>query len=73
MSSSSPFYLWHSRLDHVSTSCLKCLVSMGVLDTLDSYDISDWSGCELTKFYALPFNKIFSSSLAPFDLVHSDV
>jgi len=46
---------------------------MGVLDTLDSYDISDWSGCELTKFYALPFNKIFSSSLAPFDLVHSDV
>jgi len=45
---------------------------MEVLGTLDSHDISDYSGCKLTKVFALPFNKSISS-LAPFDLVHSDV
>ena len=71
--SSSDFYLWHSHLCHVSASRLKFLVSTGVLGSLDSHDISDCSGCKLAKFLALPFNKSISSSIAPFDLVHSDV
>jgi len=70
LSSSSSFNLWHSRLGHVSVSHLKFLASVGVLGTLGNHDISN---CKLKKFSALPFNKSISSSLAPFDLVHSDV
>ena len=70
---SSDFYLWHSRLGHVSASRLRFLVSTGDLGNLNSQDISDCSGCKLAKFSALPFHKSVSSSLAPFDLVHSDV
>jgi len=62
LSSSSPFYLWHSRLGHETTSRLKFLMSTRILGTLDNHDIS-----------ALPSNKSISSSLAHFDLVHSYV
>ncbi|XP_073136981.1 uncharacterized protein [Henckelia pumila] len=44
-----------------------------VLGHLESHDISDCSGCKLAKFSALPFYKSISFSIAPFDLVHSDV
>jgi len=54
-SSSSPFYLWHSRLGHVSTYRLKFLVSTGVLGTLECHDISDCSGCKLAKFFRFTF------------------
>ena len=37
------------------------------------HDISNCSGCKLVKFTALPFNTSFTSSLAPFDLVHYDI
>ena len=70
---SSEFYLWHSRLGHVSVSRLRFLVSSGVLGHLNTTDISDCSGCKLAKFSALPFNKSLSCSLAPFDIIHSDV
>ncbi|KAK4485459.1 hypothetical protein RD792_008100 [Penstemon davidsonii] len=43
-SSSSPFYLWHSRLGHVSAPRLKYLVSSGALGSLKTTDISDCSG-----------------------------
>ncbi|CAJ2651271.1 unnamed protein product [Trifolium pratense] len=72
-SSSSSFYLWHSRLGHVSASRLKYLASTGALGKLQTSDISDCCGCKLAKFSALPFNKSTSVSNAPFDLVHSDV
>ena len=72
-SSSSSFYLWHSRLGHVSGSCLKYLDSTGALGKLQTHDISDCCGCKLAKFSALPFYKSVSVSLAPFDLIHSDV
>lgn len=72
-SSSSSFYLWHSRLGHVSAPRLKYLVSKGSLGSLHSHDISDCSGCKLAKFSALPFNRSVSYSVAPFDLIHSDV
>lgn len=58
--SSSDFYLWHSRLGHVSASRLQFLASTGVLGHIKSYDISDCSGCKLAKFFALPFNKSLS-------------
>ena len=70
---SSEFYLWHSRLGHVSVSRLNFLASSGVLGHLNSCDISDCSGCKLAKFSALPFNKSMSCSTAPFDIIHSDV
>ncbi|GKE45884.1 gag-pol polyprotein, partial [Tanacetum coccineum] len=43
------------------------------LRKLDAHDISDCSGCKLSKFSALPFSNSVYSSNAPFDLVHSDV
>lgn len=38
--SSSKFYLWHSRLGHVSGSRLKYLASTGEFEKLDSHNIS---------------------------------
>lgn len=55
--SSSDFYLWHSRLGHVSASRLQFLASTGVLGHIKSCDISYCSGFKLAKFSALPFNK----------------
>ncbi|GJV72017.1 retrovirus-related pol polyprotein from transposon TNT 1-94 [Tanacetum coccineum] len=71
--SSSAFYLWHSRLGHVSGSRLRFLASTGALGKLDAHDISDCSGCKLAKFSALLFSNNVSSFTAPFDTVHSDV
>nr|GEY33760.1 hypothetical protein [Tanacetum cinerariifolium] len=38
---SRSFYLWHSRLGHVSGSHLRFLASTGALGKLDTHDISD--------------------------------
>ena len=70
---SSEFYLWHSRLGHVSVSRLNFLASSGVLGHLNSCDISDCSGCKLEKISALPFNKSMSCSAAPFYIINSYV
>jgi hypothetical protein len=72
-SSSSSFYLWHSRLGHVSSSRLIFLASTRALGNLKTCDISDCSGCKLAKCFALPFNQSISVSSSPFDLIHSDV
>jgi hypothetical protein len=69
----SSFYLWHSRLGHVSSSRLRFLASIGALENLKTCDISDCSGCKLEKISALPFNLSISFSSSPFDLIHSDV
>jgi hypothetical protein len=71
--SSSSFYLWHSRLGHVSSSRLRFLASTGALGNLKTCDISDCSGCKLAKFSVLPFNRSIYISPSPFDLIHSDV
>ncbi|GJT06742.1 retrovirus-related pol polyprotein from transposon TNT 1-94 [Tanacetum coccineum] len=47
--------------------------STRVLGDLDTHDISDCSGCKLTKFLALPFSNNISSSTALFDIVHYDM
>jgi hypothetical protein len=65
--SSSSFYLWYSRLGHVSSSCLRFLASIEALDNLKTCDISDCSGCKLAKFSALPFNQSISICFSPFD------
>ena len=44
-----------------------------MLGSLKFDDISDCCGCKLGKFSALPFNKSVTRSVAPFDIVHSDV
>jgi len=71
--SSFSFYLWHSRLGHVSSSHLRFLASTRTLGNLKTCDISDCSGCKLAKFSALPFNRSIFVSSSPFDLIHSDV
>ena len=65
--SSSSFYLWYSRLGHVSSSCLRFLASIEALDNLKTCVISDCSGCKLEKFSALPFNQSISICFSPFD------
>jgi hypothetical protein len=70
---SSSFYLWHSRLGHVSSSHLRFLASIGALENLKTCDISDCSGCKLAKFSVLPFNQSISVSFSPFDLIHSNI
>jgi hypothetical protein len=54
--SSSSFYLWHSHLGHVSSSCLRFLTSTRTLENLKTCDIFYCSGCKLAKFSVLPFN-----------------
>jgi len=71
--SSSSFYLWHSRLGYVSSSCLSFLASTEALEDLNTCDISDCSECKLIKFFVLPFNHNIFVSSSPFDLIHSDV
>ena len=56
LSHSSIFYLWHSRLGQVLSSHVRFLASIGVLENLQTHDISYCSGCKLAKFSALPFN-----------------
>ena len=71
--SSSSFYLWHSRLGHISSSRLRFLASTRALENLKTCDIYDCSGCKLAKFSALPFNRSIYVSSLPFDLIHFDV
>jgi hypothetical protein len=71
--SSSSFYLWYSRLSHVSSSRLRFMTSIRALENLQMYGVSDCSRCKQTKFSALPFNRSISVSSSPFDLIHSDV
>ena len=54
--SSSTFYLWHSRLCHISFSRLQFLASTRALGKLQTHNVSDCSRCKLVKFSALPFN-----------------
>ena len=70
---SSPFYLWHSRLGHLSSERLKVLVNSGHLGNISVSNLSECSGCKLAKMSALPFNKSTSISTSPFQLVHTDL
>jgi len=69
----SIFYLWHSCLGHVSSSRLRFLAFTRVLENLQTCDISDCSGCKLTKFSALSFNRSIYVSFSLFNLIHFDV
>ncbi|KAF5956478.1 hypothetical protein HYC85_003703 [Camellia sinensis] len=78
-SQSSQFYLWHSRLGHLSVDRLRSLAKSGFLGNVSSSQIDECRACKLAKMLALPFNKSTSISLplltAPVskeDLVHID-
>jgi len=71
--SSSSFYLWHSHLGHVSSSCLRFLTSTRTLENLKTCDIFYCSGCKLAKFSVLPFNWRISISSSSSDLIYSYV
>lgn len=71
--SSFEFYLWHSRLGHVSSSRLNYLISSGSLVKVKGHDISDCNGCKLAKFSFLPFTKCGTVTKSSFDLSHSNV
>lgn len=63
--------IWHSRLGHISSSRLLIDFS-GVLGSVkhEKVDCVSW---QLAKHHALPFNNNDFISVAPFDLVHSDI
>ena len=42
----SSFYLWHSKLGHVSAPYLEYLISKESLGNLQTHDVSDCSGCK---------------------------
>ena len=67
--SSSSFYLCHSHLGHVLSSHLIFLASIRALRNLKT-DISNYSGCKLVKFFALPFNWSIYVSSSLFDFIH---
>jgi hypothetical protein len=52
---------------------MRFLASIGALENLQTYDISNCRGCKLTKFFLLLFNQSIFISSFPFDLIHSDV
>ncbi|CAL5322797.1 unnamed protein product [Camellia sinensis] len=70
---SNPFYLWHSRLRHLSTDRLRSLAQSGVLGKVSLSELTECQGCKLAKMTALPFHKSTSISDTPFSLVHTDV
>ena len=63
---SSLFFLWHSRLGHLSSERLKLLVKSGLLKNISISDISECNECKLAKMTSLPFNKNLSVSTSPF-------
>jgi hypothetical protein len=70
---SSSFYLWHSRLGYFLSSHLRFLASTRALENLQTYDISNYSGCKLAKFSVLSFNRSILVSFSPFDLIYFDM
>ena len=48
-------------------------VHKGSLRKLQTHDISDCSGCKLTKLSTLPFNQTIYVFSSPFDVIHSNV
>jgi len=65
--------LWHYRLGHPLNSRLFNLFKMDLLKRNDSSSVSPCKSCKLAKHLAIPFNTRKSSSLATFDLIHSDI
>ena len=68
----SPIHQWHLRLGHASASKIQPLISRGLLGST-KVEPFDCLHCKLAKQPALSFNRSFSSSDSPFDLIHSDI
>ncbi|CAL5391624.1 unnamed protein product [Camellia sinensis] len=70
---SIPFYLWHSRLGHLSVDRLWFLAQSGILGKVSSSELTECRKCKLAKMIALHFRKSTTISDKPFSLVHTDV
>ncbi|KAL6273311.1 hypothetical protein ACE6H2_024003 [Prunus campanulata] len=68
---SHPTSLWHMRLGHPSSSCLK-LVTPFLTSKNISFD-HNCSICPMAKQTRLPFPLSSISTHAPFDLLHCDI
>uniref|UniRef100_A0A2N9HIH1 Integrase catalytic domain-containing protein n=1 Tax=Fagus sylvatica TaxID=28930 RepID=A0A2N9HIH1_FAGSY len=71
-SSSPSLSLWHSQLEHKSSSRVQQLVSRGLLGPMSKENF-DCVSCQLGKQPTLPFHNSESMSTGIFDLIHSDV
>ena len=64
-SSSSSFYLWHSRLGYVLTPNLKYLISRGSLNYLQTHDILIIVVVNWQSFLLYPLIEVFLPLLHP--------
>jgi hypothetical protein len=68
------FTRWHSRLGHLSTLIVSRVTKSNKLPCLDeSKAESVCDACQQAKSHQLPYNKSFSVSRHPLELIHSDV
>ncbi|CAL8992400.1 unnamed protein product [Prunus brigantina] len=65
--------LWHRRLGHPSNKVLGTLVSQSLLGSSFRLPREHCKHCALAKSIRLSFSPIEHSTVAPFDLIHSDV
>ncbi|KAI5330217.1 hypothetical protein L3X38_029615 [Prunus dulcis] len=65
--------LWHRRLGHPSNKVLDTLVSQSLLGSSFRLPNDHCKHCALAKSIRLSFSPIEHSTVAPFDLIHSDV
>ena len=67
----SLFLLWHSRLGHMSVTCLRQLISSGCLGNVPFEDLSDCLSHRVSKSIVLPFHRSTTHTTHAFNLVHS--
>lgn len=64
---------WHRRLIHTNNVTLNSLISSGFIFCNKDNLLSCCNACQLGKHIKLPFQKSFTQTNKPFELVHSDV
>ncbi|KAJ9547690.1 hypothetical protein OSB04_020233 [Centaurea solstitialis] len=65
--------IWHLRLGHPGRTILSKLVSHHLISKLGSISSCICQSCQFGKHNKLPFYPSTSCSIAPFDLIHSDI
>ncbi|KAJ9560502.1 LOW QUALITY PROTEIN: hypothetical protein OSB04_005662 [Centaurea solstitialis] len=65
--------IWHARLGHPGPTILQSLRSSNLISSSSDSFSCVCSSCELGKQNKLPFFKSLSNSVAPFDIIHSDI
>lgn len=62
---------WHHRLGHTNNETLKSLMSSQSFSCNKARLLSSCQACQFGKHIKLPFQKSNSSSLHPFEIIHS--